>query len=80
VALNTIKHTIKNKNILRIISRLLLRVLCGEAEMLMPLISLKATKFNHCCKSYQFEEEQPTQWPKEKIEKDKQRSTKLKIE
>ena len=31
------------------IPRLLLRVLCGEAEMLMSLTCLSASKFNHCC-------------------------------
>ena len=31
------------------IPRLLLRVLCGEAEMLMSLTCLSASKFNDCC-------------------------------
>jgi hypothetical protein len=31
------------------IPRLTLRVLCGETEMLMPLIYLSASKFHKCC-------------------------------
>ena len=31
------------------IPRLMLRVLCGETEMLMSLIYLSASKFNNCC-------------------------------
>jgi hypothetical protein len=31
------------------IPRLMLRVLCGEMEMLMPLIYLSASKFHKCC-------------------------------
>jgi hypothetical protein len=31
------------------IPRLTLRVLCGEMQMLMPLIYLSASKFHMCC-------------------------------